>query len=85
MEDALDKLNAARPICPVNLNTLIVPRQKGGHNHNPDRQPYVYLNCGHIQGYHAWGHLKDIKRHTCPICNTEVMYLEILSGKLLTL
>lgn len=35
----LDELNAGKPQCPVNLNTLIIPRKKCAKNSS--RQPYV--------------------------------------------
>lgn len=63
----LDELNAGKPQCPVNLNTLIVPKKKCVKP-NSSRQPYVslkvvyfktcfqvYLHCGHVQGKHNWG------------------------------
>lgn len=45
-------------------------------NHSPkDRsdeksgqQPYVYLKCGHVQGYHDWGATDKMNQRTCPIC-----------------
>lgn len=71
LERRLDELNAGKPQCPVNLNTLIIPRRKITKQHS-SRQPYVclfilqikkivyyifkvYLNCGHVQGKHNWG------------------------------
>ncbi|ODN05494.1 Protein pellino [Orchesella cincta] len=62
----LDVLNAARPQCPVGLNTLVVGRK----TNSLDREPYVYLKCGHVQGLHEWGHKKgsESKERTCPIC-----------------
>lgn len=35
---------------------------KSGH------QPYVYLKCGHVQGYHDWGATAKSNQRTCPIC-----------------
>lgn len=50
LDDMLDELNASRPLCPVGLNTLVIPRkatvvlsEKSGKG---DTQPYVYLKCG---------------------------------------
>lgn len=31
-------------------------------------QPYVYLKCGHVQGYHKWGATEKSNQRTCPIC-----------------
>lgn len=72
LEDALNRLNAGRPVCPVNLNTLIVPRRKSDMYSNPDRQPYCYTKCGHVQGQHNWGHVTEgQQKHKCPMCNGE--------------
>lgn len=52
LEQLVDELNAGRPQCPVGLNTLVIPR-KLSTAHQDLNQPYVYLNCGHVQGkYH---------------------------------
>ena len=70
LEEMIDALNASRPQCPVGLNTLVIPRRAsaGGvcgqlaaslaGGSVDEKQPYVYLNCGHVQGYHDWGHVK---------------------------
>jgi pellino protein len=42
LEMRLDELNAGKPQCPVNLNTLIVPKKKCVKP-NSSRQPYVSL------------------------------------------
>jgi len=73
LDRRLDELNAGKPQCPVNLNTLIIPRRrKEAHS---SRQPYVYLACGHVQGKHNWGviHSSNNKVSTfrCPICMLE--------------
>lgn len=48
LEKLIDEVNAGRPQCPVGLNTLVIPRKVNlGEQCN---QPYVYLNCGHVQG-----------------------------------
>lgn len=52
LEKLVDEINAGRPQCPVGLNTLVIPR-KPSTAHGSDQlnnQPYVYLNCGHVQG-----------------------------------
>ncbi|XP_045474480.1 protein pellino [Harmonia axyridis] len=66
LERVIDELNAGRPQCPVGLNTLVIPR-KITPNEN-QQQPYVYLNCGHVQGLHDWGQDKDSGDRKCPIC-----------------
>ncbi|KRY54803.1 Protein pellino [Trichinella britovi] len=71
LDSILNQLNAGRPQCPVNLNTLIIPKQKSVLPDSPEKQPYVYLTCGHVQGYHSWGHSSETLMHICPICKTE--------------
>ncbi|CAG9540928.1 unnamed protein product [Cercopithifilaria johnstoni] len=71
LESRLNEINAGKPQCPVNLNTLIIPRKKSAKSYGSSRQPYVYLNCGHVQGKHAWGKNDKSKGGTlykCPIC-----------------
>lgn len=59
-------MNAGRPVCPVGLNTLVIPRKNTMDNEK--QQPYVYLNCGHVQGHHDWGQEKDSNSRCCPMC-----------------
>ncbi|XP_075223501.1 E3 ubiquitin-protein ligase pellino isoform X2 [Lycorma delicatula] len=66
LEELVDKVNAGRPVCPVGLNTLVIPRKSGLDNEK--QQPYVYLNCGHVQGHHSWGKEKDSNARCCPMC-----------------
>ncbi|PAV62866.1 hypothetical protein WR25_15929 [Diploscapter pachys] len=72
LESALDRLNAGKPQCPVNLNTLIIPKKKS--TGATSRQPYAYLRCGHVQGKHDWG-LQSTQQgqmlFKCPICLLE--------------
>ena len=49
LEQYVDELNAGRPQCPVGLNTLVVPRRQNASSVDPDAQPMVYLDCGHVQ------------------------------------
>lgn len=37
-------------------------------NDKNSHQPYVYLKCGHVQGYHDWGTTDKSNQRTCPIC-----------------
>ncbi|KAA0198462.1 hypothetical protein HAZT_HAZT005628 [Hyalella azteca] len=66
LEQMLDELNAGRPQCPVGLNTLVIPRKETLTA--SEKQPLAYLNCGHVQGLHQWGHEKDSNVRTCPMC-----------------
>jgi len=68
LEEMIDQLNASRPQCPVGLNTLVIPRKSASLGAADDKQPYVYLNCGHVQGYHDWGQSKHSNARTCPMC-----------------
>ncbi|XP_055923330.1 protein pellino isoform X1 [Eupeodes corollae] len=66
LEKLIDEINAGRPQCPVGLNTLVIPRKVNlGEQCN---QPYVYLNCGHVQGQHEWGQDKSTGARRCPMC-----------------
>ncbi|KAG5899513.1 hypothetical protein JTB14_008202 [Gonioctena quinquepunctata] len=66
LEREIDEINAGRPQCPVGLNTLVIPRRVSPNENL--QQPYVYLNCGHVQGLHDWGQDKDTGSRKCPIC-----------------
>ncbi|XP_066148841.1 protein pellino [Euwallacea fornicatus] len=65
LEKVIDEINAGRPQCPVGLNTLVIPRRMSSNDNQ--QQPYVYLNCGHVQGLHDWGQ-EDSGERKCPIC-----------------
>lgn len=66
LEQRLEALNAGRPQCPVGLNTLVIPRNKTS-SQRTERDPYAYLQCGHVQGRHPWGKQPNHSR-TCPMC-----------------
>ncbi|KPM05538.1 pellino-like protein [Sarcoptes scabiei] len=68
LEEMIDRLNASRPQCPVGLNTLVIPRKSASLGAADEKQPYVYLDCGHVQGYHDWGQNKHSNSRTCPMC-----------------
>lgn len=53
LEQLRVKLNAARPHCPVLLHTLAFPSLDDSESHQP-RQPWAYLCCGHVHGFHPW-------------------------------
>ena len=80
-EHLVDDINAGRPQCPVGLMTLVLPR-KGTLGVN-DKQPFVYLKCGHVHGQHQWGQSHDSNDgRTCPLCLTVSLtfYLQVLSA-----
>ncbi|ENN71533.1 hypothetical protein YQE_11826, partial [Dendroctonus ponderosae] len=68
LEKVVDELNAGRPQCPVGLNTLVIPRRLSPNDSSTTQQPYVYLNCGHVQGLHEWGQERESSNRKCPIC-----------------
>ncbi|XP_023175977.1 protein pellino isoform X1 [Drosophila hydei] len=66
LEKLIDAINAGRPQCPVGLNTLVIPRKV--NISDQVNQPYVYLNCGHVQGHHDWGQDENTGARRCPMC-----------------
>lgn len=83
LEEMIDAMNAARPLCPVGLNTLVIPRCSsppalGSEDHH--KQPYVYLNCGHVQGLHHWGGNQYSNNRKCPICMSVGPVVKLSSG-----
>ena len=58
LESLRQELNAARPQCPVGFNTLAFP-SLAQREIVDKKQPWVYVNCGHVHGYHNWGYRKD--------------------------
>lgn len=79
LEREIDEINASRPQCPVGLNTLVISR-KVTPNEN-QQQPYVYLNCGHVQGLHDWGQDKDSGTRKCPICLEVDKFIYEIQGR----
>lgn len=58
LESLRQELNAARPQCPVGFNTLAFPSLAQRATIDK-KQPWVYMNCGHVHGYHNWGFRKE--------------------------
>ncbi|KAH9630815.1 hypothetical protein HF086_001043 [Spodoptera exigua] len=80
LEALVDELNAGRPQCPVGLNTLVIPR-KLSSAHQDLNQPYVYLNCGHVQGEHSWGaEGSESGSRRCPMCLTAGSVVRVCMG-----
>ncbi|XP_047433516.1 E3 ubiquitin-protein ligase pellino homolog 1-like isoform X2 [Mugil cephalus] len=86
LEALRQELNAGRPQCPVGFNTLAFPslRRKGVLD---EKQPWAYLRCGHVHGYHGWGG----RRHSeagaaaaqgreCPMCRARGPYVPLWLG-----
>nr|XP_057929993.1 E3 ubiquitin-protein ligase pellino homolog 1-like [Doryrhamphus excisus] len=85
LEALRQELNAGRPQCPVGFNTLAFPslRRKDILD---DKQPWVYLQCGHVHGYHAWGGrqnpqaVAEGQERECPMCRTRGSYVPLWLG-----
>ena len=85
LEALRQEINAARPQCPVGFNTLAFPSMR--RKDTPDeKQPWVYLQCGHVHGYHNWGnHLeeregRDGRHRECPMCRAKGPYVPLWLG-----
>ncbi|XP_053366381.1 E3 ubiquitin-protein ligase pellino homolog 2 [Clarias gariepinus] len=89
LEALRQELNAARPQCPVGLNTLAFPSMHRSSRALPsiaqqqDKQPWVYLACGHVHGYHEWGHSTEREpnnKRECPMCRAVGPYVPLWLG-----
>ncbi|XP_068451833.1 E3 ubiquitin-protein ligase pellino homolog 1-like [Clinocottus analis] len=86
LEALRQELNAGRPQCPVGLNTLAFPslRRKDVVD---ERQPWAYLRCGHVHGYHGWGGRRhpeveaECPERECPMCRTRGPYKPLWLGR----
>ncbi|TPP63152.1 E3 ubiquitin-protein ligase pellino 1 [Fasciola gigantica] len=47
-----------------------------------DSKPYVYLNCGHVHGWHTWRALDDVgdSIRTCPMCRQSSPFVPLQMG-----
>lgn len=47
-----------------------------------EKQPWAYLSCGHVHGYHNWGHRSDTEANEreCPMCRTIGPYVPLWLG-----
>ncbi|CDQ68027.1 unnamed protein product, partial [Oncorhynchus mykiss] len=85
LEALRQEINAARPQCPVGLNTLAFPSMQRSRalSSLEDKQPWVYLACGHVHGYHNWGHRSEQEptaQRECPMCRTVGPYVPLWLG-----
>ncbi|KPP67406.1 E3 ubiquitin-protein ligase pellino2-like [Scleropages formosus] len=85
LEALRQEINAARPQCPVGLNTLAFPSMQRSRALATleDKQPWVYLACGHVHGYHDWGHRSERESNTqreCPMCRAVGPYVPLWLG-----
>ncbi|XP_069117481.1 protein pellino-like [Argopecten irradians] len=76
-ESLVEEINAGRPQCPVGLMTLVFPSK--GTLELSDKQPYVYLQCGHVHGQHQWGQKENDSR-TCPLCIKDGPFVKLKMG-----
>ncbi|MEQ2174184.1 E3 ubiquitin-protein ligase pellino 1, partial [Goodea atripinnis] len=85
LEALRQEINAARPQCPVGFNTLAFPSMR--RKDTPDeKQPWVYLQCGHVHGYHNWGNHREEREgregrlRECPMCRAKGPYVPLWLG-----
>lgn len=59
----------------------------GGHHGTANKdhekssqQPYVYMKCGHVQGYHDWGATNKSNKRMCPICRSVSLVAKLSMG-----
>ncbi|XP_044304666.1 E3 ubiquitin-protein ligase pellino homolog 3 isoform X1 [Varanus komodoensis] len=81
LEALRQEVNAARPQCPVGFGTLAFPSlaQRGVVE---KQQPWAYLHCGHVHGFHTWGCRKEkggLERE-CPLCRRAGPYVPLWLG-----
>ncbi|XP_043540972.1 E3 ubiquitin-protein ligase pellino homolog 1-like, partial [Chiloscyllium plagiosum] len=85
LEVLRQEINAARPQCPVGFNTLAFPSLEQCHVVE-EQQPWVYLSCGHVHGYHRWGSRPEAGGSTagcereCPLCRRVGPYVPLWMG-----
>ncbi|XP_039258899.1 E3 ubiquitin-protein ligase pellino homolog 1-like [Styela clava] len=73
----IEDINLERPQCPVGLTTLAFPRRS--HANRPsEKQPWVYLACGHVHGRIDWGRRGE--ERMCPLCRTIGKYVPLWMG-----
>uniref|UniRef100_A0A671WES1 Pellino E3 ubiquitin protein ligase 1a n=1 Tax=Sparus aurata TaxID=8175 RepID=A0A671WES1_SPAAU len=85
LEALRQELNAGRPQCPVGFNTLAFPSLR--RKDVPDeKQPWAYLRCGHVHGYHGWGGRRnpevdaECQERECPMCRARGPYVPLWLG-----
>ncbi|CAH1790722.1 unnamed protein product, partial [Owenia fusiformis] len=79
LQSQVAAINAGRPQCPVGLNTLVLPSKNTISI--SDKQPYVYLECGHVHGKHDWGDKEhDNSKRMCPMCRKVGLFTKLLLG-----
>ncbi|XP_053730207.1 E3 ubiquitin-protein ligase pellino homolog 1b [Synchiropus splendidus] len=83
LEALRQEINAARPQCPVGFNTLAFPSMRRKDLPPDEKQPWVYLRCGHVHGYHDWGNHQEAREgrlRECPMCRAKGPYVPLWLG-----
>ncbi|KAM8852722.1 E3 ubiquitin-protein ligase pellino homolog 1b [Synchiropus picturatus] len=83
LEALRQEINAARPQCPVGFNTLAFPSMRRKELPPDEKQPWVYLRCGHVHGYHDWGNHQEAREgrlRECPMCRAKGPYVPLWLG-----
>ncbi|XP_033635988.1 E3 ubiquitin-protein ligase pellino homolog 2-like [Asterias rubens] len=78
-------INDTRPQCPIGFNTLVLPKHRHASKQIVDensKQPYAYLKCGHVHGYHMWDSKSTQQKteRTCPMCREAGSYEPLIMG-----
>ncbi|XP_051819981.1 E3 ubiquitin-protein ligase pellino homolog 3 isoform X2 [Antechinus flavipes] len=83
LEAQRQEANAARPQCPVGLSTLAFPSPARGRDVPDKQQPWVYVRCGHVHGYHSWGCRRERgpQERECPLCRLVGPYVPLWLGQ----
>ncbi|XP_068411209.1 E3 ubiquitin-protein ligase pellino homolog 3 isoform X3 [Eschrichtius robustus] len=83
LEAQRQEANAARPQCPVGLSTLAFPSPARGRTAPDKQQPWVYVRCGHVHGYHGWGCRRERgpQQRECPLCRLVGPYVPLWLGQ----
>ncbi|XP_041037895.1 E3 ubiquitin-protein ligase pellino homolog 1-like [Carcharodon carcharias] len=83
LEALRQEINAARPQCPVGFSTLAFP-SLARREVIEKQQPWVYVSCGHVHGYHSWGCRKEAggaaSERECPLCRQVGPYVPLWMG-----
>ncbi|XP_071962354.1 E3 ubiquitin-protein ligase pellino homolog 1-like [Antedon mediterranea] len=81
LEMLRQNINDARPQCPIGFNTLVLPSSRRSRVLT-EKQPYAYLKCGHVHGYHHWDSKENESKgnRTCPMCRVVGSYVALFMG-----
>jgi len=73
----VSRVNAGRFLCPVDLTKLVIDCSDTQEQNK--RQPYIYLNCGHLQSHHRW-RSPTSETYTCAVCKTDGPIVRLRMG-----